>query len=158
MNLFKVGLTTLVVGIGCTVLPSLTGHAQATSWHVGTPKVLRKTWYHNGPAEQHAYITYTAHRSIGNNFQSTDNQTFYRLPGYGLKQLKYRRLSARVYQLTGIQYSPKGTRVQFDGQRLTYRVKVVSSHQLHFYRGYAKYVTTPTFKIVSAHHALIPNK
>lgn len=143
----------LFVGLAALSLTATPGHAaKKTAWHTGTPKALRGTWYHNGTADNKAYITYTAHKSVGNLFQESDTATaFYKLPGYGLKKLTYRKLSKHVYQLSGIQYSPKGAKVQFDGQRMTYKVKVLSKHRLHFYKGYASYVKQPTFTIV-AHH------
>ena len=148
----------LINGLGVTLLlgtavwtgTTLQANAKTLTWHAGTPKSLRKTWYHNGAGDNKAYITYSATKSTGNLLQATNAKTTYaKLPGYGLKKLKYQALGHHVYRLSGIQYSPKGSTVQFDGQRLTYQVKVVSKHQLHFYKGYAKYVTNPAFKVVA---------
>jgi len=156
MKSLKLLVLPLLLGTGLVTATTISANAKALTWHKGTPKVLRGTWYHNGANSDKAYITYSATKSTGNLVHQSDaDTTYYKLPGYGLKKLKYQRLSKRVYQLSGIQYSPKGTTVQFDGQRLTYKVKVVSKHQLHFYKGYAKYTNRPAFKVVAHNHPLV---
>ncbi|WP_395321458.1 hypothetical protein [Levilactobacillus parabrevis] len=142
---FLMGLAAVSLGLAATDLTS----AQAATWHAGTPKALRHTWFHNGKGDNKAYITYSKTKSTGNLFGLDEgSERYYRLPGYGLKKLKYRSLGHHVYQLSGIQYSPKGGKVQFDGQRMTYKLKV-QKKQLHFYKGYHNYgrhTTFPTMK------------
>lgn len=145
-------LATIAIIAGCALLLTPASANAATKWHNGTPKAIRGNWYHNGSNK--AYLTYTATKSIGNVFDKSDaDNTYYRETGYGLKNIKYKQLSKRVYELTGIQYSPKGSKVQFDGQRMTYKVMAVSKTQLHFYKGgYLKYTSKPTFKVVTSNH------
>ena len=130
--------------------------AQAKStWNTGTPTAIRGTWYYNGAGSNKAYVTYSTHTSKGQYLEKSDaDNTYYKLPGYGLKSIKYRYLGQRVYELTGIQYSPKGAKVQFDGQRMTYKVKIVSKSKLYFYKGFHTYTKTPKFTVVQANHAL----
>ena len=147
---FLIGLGALALALGVTDLTS----AQAATWHAGTPKVMRHTWFYNGKVDNKAYITYTKTKSTGNLFgldATTDR--YYRLPGYGLKKLKYQSLGHHVYQLSGIQYSPAGQTVQFDGQRMTYKVKVTAK-QLHFYKGYHNYVRQVKFTTTKTPAAL----
>ncbi|MFC6290352.1 hypothetical protein [Levilactobacillus angrenensis] len=141
---FLIGLAAVSFGLAATSLTS----AQAATWHKGTPKVMRHTWYYNGKADNKAYITYSQTKSTGNLFGYDDaSESYYRLPGYGLKKLKYQSLGKHVYRLSGIQYSPKGSTVQFDGQRMTYKVKATKK-QLHFYKGYHNYVRKAAFATI----------
>ncbi|WP_157054389.1 hypothetical protein [Levilactobacillus paucivorans] len=143
---FMIGLVVVAFGMGMTDYAT----AQANTWHQGTPKVLRRTWFHNGKGDNKAYITYTKHRSSGNLF-GYDNAShkYYRLPGYGLKNLKYQALGHHVYRLTGIQYSPKGSTVAFAGQRMTYKIRVTAKH-LHFSKGYHDYGRHASFRTTKA--------
>ncbi|NLR31752.1 hypothetical protein [Levilactobacillus tujiorum] len=142
---FLIGLAALTLGLAATDLTS----AQAATWHSGTPKALRHTWFYNGRGNNKAYITYSKTKSTGNLFGlDATSKRYYRLPGYGLKKLRYQALGHGVYRLSGVQYSPKGSRVQFDGQRMTYKIKLQKKH-IHFYKGYANYgrkTTFPTMK------------
>lgn len=141
---FLMGLAALSLGLAATDLTT----AQAATWHSGTPKALRQTWFHNGKGDNKAYITYSKTKSTGNLFGfDTASKHYYRLPGYGLKKLKYQALDHGVYRLSGIQYSPKGSRVQFEGQRLTYKVKF-RRQTVHFYKGYANYGRKATFPVM----------
>ncbi|MFC6275441.1 hypothetical protein ACFQET_07955 [Levilactobacillus tangyuanensis] len=143
-GLFWVGLTLAVATIGAADVNS----AQAAAWHQGTPKALRHTWFYNGKGDNKAYITYGKSKSTGNLFGlDSEKQRYYRLPGYGLKKIRYQSLGKHVYRLSGVQYSPKGSTVQFDGQRLSYKVKL-TKQQLHFYKGYHNYVRKATFPVM----------
>ncbi|WP_204121564.1 MULTISPECIES: hypothetical protein [Levilactobacillus] len=143
---FLIGLAAVTLGLTANNVSS----AQAATWHAGTPKVLRHTWFYNGKDDNKAYITYSKSKSTGNLFgYDSTSERYYRLPGYGLKKLKYQSLGKHVYRLSGIQYSPKGSQVQFDGQRMTYKVKV-TKQQLHFYKGYKNYVRKATFATMKA--------
>lgn len=138
---FLLGLAAVTLGLSATSLTT----ANAATWHSGTPKVMRHTWFYNGKDDNKAYITYSKTKSTGNLFgYDSLTQKYYRLPGYGLKNLKYQSLGKNVYRLSGIQYSPKGSQVQFDGERMTYKVKVTAK-QLHFYKGYHNYVRQVKF-------------
>ncbi len=133
--IFLLSLAAITLGLGATSLTS----AQAATWHQGTPKALRHIWIYNGHGDNKAYITYGKSLSTGNLFALDGaSHHYYRLPGYGLKKLKYQSLGDHVYRLSGIQYSPKGSQVQFDGQRLSYKLKLTKNH-LHFYKGYRNY-------------------
>ncbi|MFC6206669.1 hypothetical protein [Levilactobacillus tongjiangensis] len=145
-SVFLIGLAVATMGLAMVDVSS----ADAATWHAGTPKVLRHTWYYNGKDGNKAYITYAKSKSTGNVFeQDAASHRFYRLPGYGLKKLKYQSLGKHIYRLSGIQYSPKGTQVQFDGQRLTYKVKVTKKH-VHFYKGYQTYDRQAKFKTMKS--------
>jgi len=138
---FLLALATVTLGLTVANVTS----AKAATWHAGTPKVLRHTWFYNGKGDNKAYITYSKTKSTGNLFgYDATSERYYRLPGYGLKKLKYQSLGKHVYRLSGIQYSPKGSQVQYDGERMTYKVKITSK-QVHFYQGYHNYVRKATF-------------
>ncbi|WP_125582514.1 hypothetical protein [Levilactobacillus cerevisiae] len=138
---FLLALATVTLGLTAANVTS----AKAATWHAGTPKVLRHTWFYNGKGDNKAYITYSKTKSTGNLFgYDATSERYYRLPGYGLKKLKYQSLGKHVYRLSGIQYSPKGSQVQYDGERMTYKVKITSK-QVHFYQGYHNYVRKATF-------------
>ncbi len=146
--------TLATVAFATVGLNDQTVQAKST-WHTGTPTAIRGTWYYNGAGSNKAYVTYSAHMSKGQYFEKSDaDNTYYKLPGYGLKSIKYRYLGQRVYELTGIQYSPKGATVQFDGKRMTYKVKAISKSKLYFYKGFHTYTKTPKFTVVKANHAL----
>ncbi len=146
--------TLATVAFATVGLNDQTVQAKST-WHTGTPTAIRGTWYYNGAGSNKAYVTYFAHMSKGQYFEKSDaDNTYYKLPGYGLKSIKYRYLGQRVYELTGIQYSPKGATVQFDGKRMTYKVKAISKSKLYFYKGFHTYTKTPKFTVVKANHAL----
>lgn len=148
---FLMGLTAVTLGMAVTSVTS----AKAATWHSGTPKVLRHTWFYNGKDDNKAYITFSKKTSKGNLF-GYDNvsERYYRLPGYGLKKLKYQSLGHHIYRLSGIQYSPKGSRVQFDGQRMTYKVKATAK-RVHFYKGYHNYVRKAHFATMKTPKTLI---
>ncbi|KRK47873.1 hypothetical protein [Secundilactobacillus kimchicus] len=149
-----VGLALLTFALSIIGFGHLNAQAK-TTWHTGTPTAIRGTWYYNGAGSNKAYVTYSAHMSKGQYFEKSDaDNTYYKLPGYGLKSIKYRYLGQRVYELTGIQYSPKGAKVQFDGKRMTYKVKAISKSKLYFYKGFHTYTKTPKFTVVKANHAL----
>jgi hypothetical protein len=159
--LMKVRKLILPFMIICLFIFALTksANADAATWHTGTPKVIRGNWYYNGSGEQKAFITYTKTMSSGELFKQSDNNLgYYKLPGYGLKHIKYKALRHHIYLITGIQYSPKGASVQFDGQRLSYKVKAPDKKNLYFYKGFRHYTRKPNFKIVKQNQQATSNQ
>ena len=136
--------------IGLAAAPRLNGEQSVVSPSRnvarGTPKVCHTRFY-NGKDDKSLITTQV--RELGTYLATSTSERYYRLPGYGLKKLKYQSLGKHVYRLSGIQYSPKGSQVQFDGQRMTYKVKVTKQH-LHFYKGYKNYVRKATFATMKA--------
>lgn len=101
---FLMGLAAVSLGLAATDLTS----AQAATWHAGTPKALRHTWFHNGKGDNKAYITYSKTKSTGNLFGLDEgSERYYRLPGYGLKKLKYRSLGTTFISYQAFNIRPR---------------------------------------------------
>lgn len=103
MKLKQIG-PKIVVGMLATSILSIgvATPVQAATWHKGTPKIARGTWYHNGGKANSTYMGYTNSTVAGNALvYVAKKHAFYRLPAHGYYDVKYKALGHHRYYLVG---------------------------------------------------------
>jgi hypothetical protein len=152
LRFFKISLAVVTLGIGLgltTVTP-----VKASTYHSGTPKALRGTWYlvTDSPKQ---YITYWQNHTGMNTLVYSNNlQAYYKNDPYGLTYVKYKSLGNDAYRIAGWTYSTNQDYrgIASNSEHYTYNVKKISKNYIYLYDRNTVYRKKPNFRLVTINY------
>lgn len=140
MNKTKTRILLGMLGLSLLVPIVAISPADASSWHTGTPKVLRGNWYR------------TKHAGTGSNrfsFKTGVKLSKTNFSAYGLgdpfvmNHLKYKKLSKKSYVISGIEYlyskDARHVKITKSGHKLKWRTTYPAAYKYSYSQWFTKH-------------------